>query len=175
MAKNIIVKTDFDLIKFVSLVQEIAEGFFDEDEYVPHIGELNAMRLYYNECVVESKFDIPHNFEDANLLADLVRDKGFMCCYNRDVCVDGTSKLDFANAYSKALDIVEYRKGSAYTIVNILKRTVGEIVESVGTLLSSDNIEKLADVAKDMSNGSAVAEKFLETYDFSNVSKGKSK
>ena len=56
------VKTELNVIDYVSMVNAIVSEYFDEDgTYTPHIGKMNAMRLFYNNCVTDSKYDIEHN------------------------------------------------------------------------------------------------------------------
>ena len=56
---DIKVKENFEIVDFATMVDSIVAEYFDaEGNYTPHIGMLNAMRVFYNECVTESKFDI---------------------------------------------------------------------------------------------------------------------
>lgn len=80
------VKTELGIIGYVSMVDEIVLEYFNADgEYQPHIGMLNAMRLFYNECVKESKFDeqLAHDNIDAMEMEALVADQEFIEAYNR--------------------------------------------------------------------------------------------
>ena len=46
-----VIKKDFSVVDYVSLVNGIVGEFFDSEtgDYQPHIGRLNVMRLFYNE------------------------------------------------------------------------------------------------------------------------------
>lgn len=49
MENTMVIKKDFSVIDYVSLVNGIADEFFDVNgEYQPHLGRLNVMRLFYN-------------------------------------------------------------------------------------------------------------------------------
>lgn len=160
------IKRDLELLDFVSLVQDIADGFFDEEKYTPHYGKLNTVRLFYNKCVEDDLQGVPHDFTDASLLNELVKDKKFMCRYNEaisDISENGF-QLDFANAYDTALDIVEQRKTSLNSISATIKNAIIELSEELTNLLSNENIEKLSQIADDMDAGSKIAEKFLGIY-----------
>lgn len=102
-----VIKKDFSVVDYVSLVNGIVGEFFDSEtgDYQPHIGRLNVMRLFYNECVVESKFDLPHDFEDALMMDVLVEDEEFINEFNTAIKGDGKMRLDFANAYAEAMEM----------------------------------------------------------------------
>ena len=57
------INDNLDIVAYGAAVREIADKFFDGDgNYVPYIGKANAMVIFYNYFVVESKFsDIPAN------------------------------------------------------------------------------------------------------------------
>ena len=47
-------RNQFDVLEYTTLVNQLVDGFFDENgEYTPHIGDMNAMLLFYNVCVVD--------------------------------------------------------------------------------------------------------------------------
>ena len=101
--KNMVIDVKLSIVDFVSTVNDIVLEYFDADgAYTPHIGLLNAMRVFYNECVKESKFDgdIPHNVADALEMEAIVADEQFIQCFNEALKTDEYS-LTFATAYNE--------------------------------------------------------------------------
>ena len=167
MENTMVIKKDLNVIDFVALVNGIANEFFDSDgEYQPHIGRLNAMRLFYNKCVTVSKFDIPHDFNDALMLESLIINEEFIAEFNKALKGDGSIRLDFANAYAEAMEIVNVKKGSFGNAVSIIKGAISNIVEMINPVLGSDNIEKFKQIADSFSNGNLSADAIVDVFGY---------
>lgn len=162
---NILVKSNFGVVDYVSIVNAIASEFFDEDgTYTPHIGRMNAMRVFYNKCVVESKFDIEHNIVDALEMEVLVEDAEFIAAFNEAIKGDGMVRLDFANAYADAMDIVNTKKNSFGNVVDILRSAIVGIADKINPIFSGDNFEKLTQMVDQISKGDFSAGAIAEAY-----------
>lgn len=160
-----VIKKDFSVIDYVSLVNGIADEFFDVNgEYQPHLGRLNVMRLFYNECVAESKFDLPHDFNDALMLEPLIQDEEFIAEFNKALKGDGSVRLDFANAYAEAMEIVNVRKGSFGNAVDVIKGAISNIVDMINPVLGTDNIEKFKQIADSFTSGNLSADAIVEAF-----------
>ena len=165
MENTMVIKKDFSVIDYVSLVNGIADEFFDVNgEYQPHLGRLNVMRLFYNECVTESKFDLPHDFNDALMLEPLIQDEEFIAEFNKALKGDGSVRLDFANAYAEAMEIVNVRKGSFGNAVDVIKGAISNIVDMINPVLGTDNIEKFKQIADSFTNGNLSADAIVEAF-----------
>ena len=151
--------------KFAEVEQDFVKEFFDDEgEYVPHIGRLNAMRLFYNECVIESNFELSHDFEDALQMGVLVEDEEFIEQFNAALKGDGTIRLDFANAYAEAMEIVNVRKGSFGNAVNVIKNAISNVVDMINPVLGKENIEKFNKLADTFSKGNLSADSIVEAF-----------
>lgn len=160
-----VIKTDMNIVDYVSLVNNIVKEFFDDEgEYVPHIGRLNVMRLFYNECVIESNFELSHDFEDALQMDVLVEDEEFIKQFNTALKGDGTICLDFANAYAEAMEIVNVRKGSFGNAVNVIKNAISNVVDMINPVLGKENIEKFNKLADTFSKGNLSADSIVEAF-----------
>jgi len=160
-----VIKTDMNIVDYVSLVNNIVNEFFDDEgEYVPHIGRLNTMRLFYNECVIESNFELSHDFEDALQMGVLVEDEEFIEQFNAALKGDGTIRLDFANAYAEAMEIVNVRKGSFGNAVNVIKNAISNVVDMINPVLGKENIEKFNKLADTFSKGNLSADSIVEAF-----------
>ena len=81
--QKIVVNTELSMIDYLVMVNDMVLEYFNEDgEYQPHIGMLNVMRLFYNHCVIESKFDTPHDIIDAMDMEIIVEDDDFLNAFN---------------------------------------------------------------------------------------------
>ena len=163
------VNTELALFDYLVLVQEIAYEFINEETgaYQPHIGKLNAMRLFYNYCVVESKFDekYAHNVTDADSMIEIVADEDFINAFNSAIKHDGkTIKYDFANAYKDALEIVDIKKTSFGTILNMVNSTFENIKDKISPLLTKENMDVFSKIAKDVLEGKTSAEAVVSAY-----------
>lgn len=160
-----VIKTDLSVIDYVSMVNGIVDEYFDVDgEYQPHIGRLNVMRLFYNKCVTESKFDLPHDFNDALMLEPLIQDEEFIAEFNKALKGDGSICLDFANAYAEAMEIVNVKKGSFGNAVNIIKNSISNIIDMINPVLGADNIDKFKQIADSFSNGNLSADTIVKVF-----------
>lgn len=161
-----VIKKDFSVVDYVSLVNGIVGEFFDSEtgDYQPHIGRLNVMRLFYNECVVESKFDLPHDFEDALMMDVLVEDEEFINEFNEAIKGYGKVRLDFANAYAEAMEIVNTKKDSFNSMTNTLKTVINSVMEKMSPILSGDAIQKFTEIADNIAKGNIGADAFVEAY-----------
>lgn len=166
MENTMVIKKNLSVIDYVTLVNGIANDFFDAEtgEYTPHIGRLNAMRLFYNECVTESKFDLPHDFEDALQMDVLVEDDEFIKEFNAAVVGDGLVRLDFANAYADAMEAVNAKKNSFGNAVNIIKKIIEKFSESISSVVTDESLEKLAKIAEGVNANNLNLDSFVKAY-----------
>ena len=159
------VETNLSLVDFVAVTEALADGYFEDDgTYAPHMGLINAMRVFYNVCVIESKFDdtIPHDFVDVMLVDNLAKDDEFYAAF-KDACLLGAydERLTFATAYEKANDIVDQRcKSVLYSI----GPAVEVIAESLSGALSGTNIKEFNDVLDKMSKSGIDAKAIWDAY-----------
>ena len=50
---------NLDIIRYMITVQQISDEFFDDHgDFQPQVGNLNAMRVFYNTCVVGENPDM---------------------------------------------------------------------------------------------------------------------
>lgn len=155
--KNMVIDVKLSIVDFVSTVNDIVLEYFDADgAYTPHIGLLNAMRVFYNECVKESKFDgdIPHNVADALEMEAIVADEQFIQCFNEALKTDEYS-LTFATAYNEAMKIVEQKKTSVFGAVELIKKVIMQVVDNMNGALTPENIQKITALFSKM-NGSNI-------------------
>lgn len=138
------------MFEFIQLVNDIAEAYFEDGIYQPHIGELNAMRLYYND---KNNADIV----DAEEFAEIVRDEEFVKSYFAAIS-ERSDKLDFIQAYDMAMDIVNTKKGTLAVMFE-------GVISRLNEMLSQDNIEKIKEIADGINGGESInklAEKVAE-------------
>lgn len=168
--KKMKVNTSLGMVEYLTMVNEIVLEYFDEDgNYQPQIGILNTMRLFYNECVIESKFELPHDITDAMDMEIMVTDDEFVNEFNNAIIGDVPGiRFDFANAYKDAMDIVETKKSSIERAVDSVKKMIISVLDVINPLLSDEHIDKVAEIAHDVANGKISAEAVVDAYGKSN-------
>lgn len=152
--KTMTIETKLSVIEFVSTVNSIALEYFDDaGNYTPHIGLLNAMRVFYNTCVKESKHDTdhPHNIDDAVEIGTIAEDDEFIESFNKAIQTDRYA-LDFATAYNEAISIVEQKKYTMQNIIDVIKKSLLEIIDNMNDILTPENIENIAKITKSINN-----------------------
>ena len=169
-----VIDTSLSVIEFKLLTEALADGYFDDEgNFTPHIGLLNSMRLFYNLCVRESKFDadIPHDFTDMVLVDLLANDKEFMQEFDKATSFSShhSNKLDFNKAYSFALDIVGSRD-------NPFERAIGKVVSFIeaffnglSEVMTGENMERLGEFANQVKEGKLDYYKLMKEYGESEV------
>lgn len=168
MNGNFEINTELALFDYLRMVNEIAYGFINSEDgtYQPHIGNLNAMRLFYNHCVIKGKFDEQYNHDiiDADSMEEIVADKDFIDVFNEGIKFEGVLRYDFANAYKDAIAIVDVKKTSFGSAVNIVGSIIDKLIDSVSSFLTEENISTISQIAKDMSDGKISAESIVGAY-----------
>lgn len=167
-------KTDMGMVEYLTVVEGIAVDYFDDDDnYTPHVGRLNAMRIFYNKFVTNCKFDEshPHDITDVLQMEDIVADYDFIEAFNKAISPTA-EKFDFANAYADAMEIVEYRKYALTSAVDKVKRSINEIADKFSGLTSDDTIAAVSKIASAMQDGNisvdALAAAVVDAYGKSN-------
>ena len=164
------VNPNLSLYDYIVMVEDIAEEFFDENNtYCPHIGELNAMRLFYNKCVEESKFDekYGHNIVNAEDMIEIVADKEFIDVFNRNIDYEfrgSPACCDFCSAYRNARDIVNTRKSSIGNATDTISLMIKKITDSISSVINEDTVNTLSQIGKDMLGGKVTAEAIVAAY-----------
>ena len=131
------------MFEFIQLVEDIAEGYFDGGVYQPHIGELNAMRIWYN-----SNHPDDEDVVDATEFAEIIKDEKVVSDYFAAIS-ERSDKLDFVQAYDMAMDMVVTKKGSAITLLE-------GVISRLNTVLSQENIDKVTALADGIKSGETV-------------------
>lgn len=166
-------RNQFDVLEYTTLVNQLVDGFFDENgEYTPHIGDMNAMLLFYNVCVVDkdvvTESGLPiDDFDNLDEVNALFSDDDFIGCYNEAIAYTGTILYDFGNALKTALEIVNYRVNSVSRALLAIYNQFSETLNKINTLMSPENIQLLSEFAKNVSNSNfnaqAVEDAFMAT------------
>ena len=165
MNDNVKVHTDLGIVKYSAIVKSIADGYFDDEfEFVPHFGKLNAMRLFYNICVEDDILGKPHDISDALEMEDLVNDVEFIRAFMHATEKDDGLSLNFANAYYDAIKIVNTKKGSLNRAVDVIKSVLNNIVNSMGSVFTEENMAKMQKMSEDIASGKLSNESIAEAF-----------
>lgn len=164
------IETELSLFDYVVMVEDIVEDFFDdENKYCPHIGELNAMRLFYNKCVKTSEFDekYGHDITQAADMVEIVANEEFVNAFNRAINYDfecDPVRCDFGAAYRNAKDIVDTRKSTIGNATDTIGMMIKKISESISSAINEETVNTLSQIGKDMLEGKVTADALISAY-----------
>lgn len=158
--------TKFSLAKYGAVAEDIAAKFFDENgEYTPLVGEVNAMCIFYNECV--DKEDLPDHFpaviENLSGIDAIANDEDFINAYNSACEWEGYG-IDFTNAYMTAKDMVEDKKSSFGRVFNAVSTGIKQIIKELDEGLSPEMISNFKKIAESIGDGNNLAEAIVKEY-----------
>ena len=160
---NINVK--LSVLKYATIVNSIADGYFDfEGNYVPHIGVMNAMRIFWNECVTETRNgeEIIHEVTELTDLDEIIANGEFEKAFNEATEIKMVC-LDFANAISNAIDIVNVKKNSIGGISDYVNQLIEKVANGISNI-TPEHMETLKKVSGQIADGTFNADALLETF-----------
>lgn len=138
---------------YAAAVNAIADGFFDaEYNYIPHVGKINAMRIFYNFCVEDDIGGVPHNIEEIDDILKIVENDEFIADFNRALVCHGND-FDFGNAFKDALRIVETKKQSLGRAITIISESIEKIITAFKDAVPEGAMDKLAEISKAVESG----------------------
>lgn len=168
-----VVDTNLNAVVYTLMVENIADNYFDKGVYRPHIGRLNAMRQFWNECVKESDFDTEHDHECINVyeIADVIGSPEFAKEFNKAISCNGadydTNLFTFAHVFADAMEIVEWKMQSVGVAVEAITSGLQTIIDIVTPAFDKINLDKLAELA-DHIKDEDFPQKVVEAYEKSN-------
>lgn len=169
----------FSVMEFVVLVNEIASEYFDDNgKYQPHIGTLNEMLMFYNNCVADEDDEV---ISDITGLDEILKDKDFVSDY--EACTFGYAEymshsmgLCFQRAHDLAMDIVEERKQAFTRMTDAIVAVIKKVYDLIEPFASEDGINSFKEISKYISNGEldveAIVNKYAQTKRFKEVTEG---
>lgn len=161
--KKRIINTSLSVVEYAVMVNSLVAEFFDSvtQDYQPHFGNLNAMRLFYNHFY---KDEVSEEIIDALDMNEIVNDDEFIQAFNSAINTYGIIRCDFGNAYHDAIEIVDVKKVSVNRAFSTLKDGIVDLVNTINPLLDSDNLEKVFEVAQAVQNGKITADSIIKSY-----------
>lgn len=127
------------------VVNNIYSGYFNaKNRYVPEFGILNAMNVFYNACVVESKHDadVPHSNTDIVALLPVLEDEDFTNAF-AEALRDDKYIFSFARAYQHAMEKVEYNKYPFLGVATDIGDAASSLIEAVKTVVTKENVDNI--------------------------------
>lgn len=165
-SSDFVIDTNLSMVDYVIIVENIASEYFDEDgEYVPHYGDINAMRLFYNLCVKQCDFDekYPHNITDILNMEEIMRDETFVLEFNDAICAY-RKELNFGSAYLDAMNIVDYKKNSVSQIVTQIKSLLRPLINNINDIVSTGAIDEIKSIFEKFGNGDNLSDLIIDSY-----------
>ena len=164
--KEIIVNYNVDIVAYSAAVQDIAKKFFDEDgNYTPHFGRANAVGVFFNYFVDDVSLAAYFSDVDGDLDLDfLLNNEDCMKAYNDALTKTDYYRLDFANAYEDAMEIVRVKSSTLVGAVGQFRDIVVHAIEKISPVFTEDNIEKLTRISEEVSSGNLSADSIVAAF-----------
>lgn len=161
MKKNFVVNADLDFMTYIRTVEKIVnEHFDDEGSYVPHIGKGFVMTLFYDTCVkCEHLANKLLNCKtEVDFVDVLANDSQFMSAFNEYLYpFPNDYKLNFANAYSDAMDMIEDKRSSASRMTSMIESILNGFTDRVAPALTKENLDAVKQITTNMTGGESTA------------------
>ena len=134
----------------------ISQEFVDPGSYTLYISteanaNIDSSFTSYNDIPVE-EFDTDQFFADEEFLEE----------YNKALNDNQRVRFNFGNAYADALEIVNTRKSSIYTIIDRIQAGLEGLVDKISPVITEENLNKLAKISDDVAKGDLSAESVLK-------------
>ena len=159
-----------NLVDYLKVVNEITSDFFDDEtyEFTPHVGEINALRAYYDHCVeleegegekkpIENIMDMQELYDNIDLMSEFVKQTSDI--ENMDI------DLTFGHAYYNAMEIVSYKKASANSFANATTYAIKSVLDAFKSSFSEEEVNKIYELAKQISSGKITNQGIVDAYE----------
>lgn len=160
-----VINTQVDAVTYINMVNSLADAYFDKDgKYVPHIGRMHEMGFFYNNFIPEG---IEHPITDVLEVDKFANDEKFISAFQSaidDIYNGLHNSLSFANAHSDAMDIVNYRKTSMYSLQDTIINTIDKISKKLNEEISSEKIAQLRKIADEIESGKLSSDAIAKAY-----------
>lgn len=148
------IDTNFGIQEYLSVVSEIVDGFFDDDgNYIPHIGRLAVMEVFFNHCVKEHDFTLQEPSEDNPYPINAVfTNEGFLKEYEHALALPedrNDTRINFRNAYWDAMEIVSDKRCNSIRTVNLIASFVEKFFDPDNLAKLFGQSKRLQDIADD--------------------------
>lgn len=153
--EKIIVLDNVDIVTYGAAVNEIVKKFFDEDDnYTPQFGRANAVGVFFNRFVDIVSLEAYFADYDGEINIDLfLADENCLNIYNEALKDNAGYRLNFANAYADAMDIVKTKSTTIGGVVDLFRSAFSKIVDKINPILTDDNIAKLEKISENVAKG----------------------
>ena len=149
---------------YSAVVEAIADGFFDkESNYIPHIGKINAMRIFYNYCVEDDINEIAHDVKDITKMLEIIENEAFIEAFNKALICRGND-FNFANAFKDSLRIVDTKRQSWGRVISVVAEYAKEIITSIKEALPEDTMDKLSEFSKAIESGNIDTNAIIQAF-----------
>lgn len=139
------------VIDYALVVENIVHGYFGVNgEYQPHIGRVNAMRLFWNHCVTLTKYDkeIGHNVSNPIQLNDVFTDKEFIAAYYDEPWDE--EGLTFDNAYNDAHLIIKDKLQSVNRIFDRASNLIENFMDRASESFDPELLNAIKSIANEL-------------------------
>lgn len=164
MDKELVVIDNLDIVSYSAAINEIVSKFYDEDgNYTPHFGRINSVGVFFNYFVNPTSLEAYFaDYEKPAEIDDLIADEYCMKVYNGALKRTMDYRLNFANAYIDAMDIVKTRNSAIGGLVDLLGKEMEKIADKIAPIFNEKTIDKIVKISDNVSKGKLSADSIVE-------------
>lgn len=163
MKEEIKIRDHISATEFVFLVDAIASQFFSTThEYQPHIGRMNAMRLFYAVAVEGELFGVSKDADNINDMTPLFENDVFIRAFNTEIVANSHEDFTYGNAYYHAMEIVDDERRSRYRDA---KRVFANVKDILSNVITEENIAKIAELFSNLDDDSVITSVLAKAFE----------
>ena len=150
-------KYALNMFTYLNTVDEIASQYYEDGVYQPQYGFLNALRVFYNLFVNQESNELI----DPKEFAAIVDGGEIVTMFNEAISED-SSYLCFAKAFYDAIDIVNYKKSSLNSLIDLTSALLQNLSDQLKESVSDEAMKKIRAVADGLNNGENTADAIID-------------
>ena len=144
----------FDVANYLNLVDVLCEGFFFLGNYSPARGRINAIRHFYNICVLDDIDGLEHNIQDDIEIDKLLLNEEFRKEFSTEISdMNKSNELTFGMAYHDAVEMVNTKKSALGQITDAILSLVSDFTDKISGTFSEESLSRMEKIAEDIKDG----------------------
>lgn len=133
---------------YMDLVNEIADGYFSDDEYNPSIGRMNTLAIYADKFT-----DMKMGESATEYISEVAKNAEIMARFNEDI--ESREFFSFGCAVADAAEIVDMKKQKIANKNEFteLIHMIDEKVKELSEILNEDDIMRILNYMNGIQEG----------------------
>lgn len=135
---------------YINLVNEIADGYFNDDEYIPVIGRMNTLAIYADRF---TEINMGESENATDYISEILKNADVMARFKSDI--ESREFFSFGCAVADAAEIVDMKKQKIANKNEFteLIHTIDEKVKELSEILNEDDIMRILNYMNGIQEG----------------------